>query len=526
MSAQEAGDAPARDPSPSKPRNSVPQGLTQQAIGGMFWTLSGSGVQGVVQLLVLMALGRLLTPAEFGVMGAAMVVVALSQIVSQVGVGPAIVQRRDLTPTEIRVAITLSFSLGLLLGAVVYLNAPVIAGFYRIPDVEPVLRSVAFLFPLEGLNTVGKALLTRDLRFRVYAAVELGSYLLGYACIAVLLAWYGHGVWALVIATLSQSAARTLAMVAIVRHPLRPSLNLAASRELLSFGFGHSLGQIGAVLSQQSDNFLVGRWLGPAALGIYGRAYSLMVMPTTIFGRIVMRVLFPLLSQLQDERRRLGNAYERGLAVVALLSLPISSFLWVLAPEFIDVVLGPAWQEVVLPFRLFTISLLFRMSSRMSEECAKAAGKVYHRAALTWTYAGLVVLGAAFGQQWGVGGVAVGVSLAMAIHWLNMVRLCQSVTGVTWARFGNAHLPAALLAGLIAVTAAAVGHAMRVVHLGSVPVLAAAGLAAAGVALAAARLRPDIWLGPHGLWAFKRAEHLVLRRSARLMLAAGKSSPE
>ena len=518
MSAKDAGEAPARDASPTEPSNSVPQGLTQRAIGGMFWTLSGTGVQGLLQLLVLMVLGRLLTPAEFGVMGAAMVVVAVSQIVSQVGVGPAIIQRRDLTSTQLRVANTLSFSLGLLLGAVVYFNARAIAGFYRIPEVEPVLRSVAFLFPLEGLNTVGKALLTRELRFRVYAAIELASYVLGYAIVGVVLAWRGYGVWALVIATLAQSGVRTLAMFAIVRHPLRPSLDLGASRELLSFGFGHSLGQVGVVLSQQSDNFLVGRWLGPAALGIYGRAYSLMVMPTTMFGRIVMRVLFPLLSQLQEERTRLGNAYERGLAIVALVSLPISLFLWVLAPEFIAVVLGPAWHEVVLPFRLFTISLLFRMSSRMSDECAKAAGKVYQRAVLQWMYTGFVVVGAAIGQQWGVGGVAVGVSVAMAANWLSMVWLCRSVTGLTWARFGAAHLPAALLAGLIAVAAAPVAQAMRMAHLGNVAVLIAAGLAAAGMAFAAAHVRPDIWLGPHGTWAFKRAERLV-RRPASLTLA-------
>ena len=101
-----------------------PQGLTRRAIGGMFWTLSGTGLQAVVQLLVLMALGRLLTPAEFGIMGAATVVVALSQIVSQIGVGPALIQRRELQPIHIRVAATLSFLLGLLLGAVVFVRRP------------------------------------------------------------------------------------------------------------------------------------------------------------------------------------------------------------------------------------------------------------------------------------------------------------------------------------------------------------------------------------------------------------------
>src|SRR5919107_2288242 len=89
-------------------KRSAPGGLTNRALGGMLWTFSGTGVQAVVQLLALMALGRLLTPAEFGLMGAATVVIAFSQIISQVGVGPAIVQRQDLNLTHVRAAFTIS----------------------------------------------------------------------------------------------------------------------------------------------------------------------------------------------------------------------------------------------------------------------------------------------------------------------------------------------------------------------------------------------------------------------------------
>jgi teichuronic acid exporter len=477
----------------------------------MLWTLSGVGLQAVVQLLVLAALGRLLTPAEFGIMGAALVVVALSQIVSQVGVGPAIIQRPDLKPVHVRVAVTLSFTLGLLLGAVVYVGAPTIAGVYRLPEVEPVLRAVALLFPLDGLNTVAKALLTRDLRFRTYVALDVGSYVLGYACVSVLLASLGLGVWSLVIAALSQVTLRTLGMYAAVRHSVRPSLDLAAGRDLLSYGLGHSVGQVGAVIAQQSDNFLVGRWLGAAALGIYGRAYSLMVMPAAVFGRVVMRVLYPLLAQVQNDRGRLRNAYERGLAIVALVSLPISAFLWVVAPEFIAVVLGPDWSEVVLPFRLFTIGLLFRMSSRISDECAKAAGQVYVRAVLVWIFAGLVVIGTSVGHHWGVGGVAVGVSMAMAFNWLSLAWLCRSVTGLTWAQFARAHVPSGLLAGAVALVAVAVASAARIAHPGPMAVLVLSGTGAAGAAFLLVRLWPRFWLGPHGTWLLGRVEELLRR---------------
>ncbi|MGH7513462.1 MAG: lipopolysaccharide biosynthesis protein [Gemmatimonadales bacterium] len=526
MTLRDTDSPPERGTMSFGPGGTVEKGLTRRAIAGMFWTLSGTGLQGLVQLLVLMVLGRLLTPAEFGIMGAATVVIALSQIVSQIGVGPAIIQRRELDPLHIRVAATLSFMLGLVLGALVFFGAPVIARFYRIPEVEPVLRLVAFMFPLDGLNTVSKALLTRKLQFRLYVALDVGSYIVGYALVGVALAWHGAGVWSLATANLCQVALRMLAMYTAARHSLRPSFNLAASRDLLTFGLGHSLGQIGAVISQQGDNFFVGRYLGPAALGLYGRAYSLMVMPATAFGRIVMRVLFPLLSQLQDERERLGNAYERGLALVALVSLPVSTFLWVLAPEFIGVVLGPRWSGVLMPFRLFSISLLFRMSSRISDECSKAAGRVYVRAVLIWSYGGLVVLGAIVGQRWGIGGVAVGVSFAMAFNWVSMAWLTRVVTGVTWVRFLRAHMPAALLATLVALTAAAAAQVARGAHLKSVFVLPISALAAAATVYLAARTRPQVWLGPHGTWALRRIEDLLRRRSARLTLAAERARAE
>ena len=491
-------------------------GLTRRALGGMLWTFSGTGVQAAAQLGTMMVLARLLKPADFGLMGAAGVVIALSQIVSQVGVGPAIIQRRELRPEHIRVATTLSLALGLVLGAVVFFGAPMIARFYRMPDVEPVLRGVAFLFPLDGLNTVARSILARELRFRLYVAAEVGSYLVGYAPVGILLAWAGYGVWALVIANITQVTLRVVSMYLAARHPIWPSFDRRASRELLSFGFGHSMAQVGNVLSVQGDNMVVGRWLGSAALGVYGRAYGLMVMPASAFGRIVNRVLFPLMSQVQDERKRLANGYERASAIVALVSLPISSFLWVMAPEFIRIVLGPAWDAVVLPFRMFSISLLFRMSSKISDVCTKAAGEVFPRAVLQWVFAGLVIGGAIIGQNWGVAGVAVAVSIAMGINWLSMAWLARTVTGLSWPRFAGAHLPAAMLAGLIGISAALAAHAVRATHLGTIVTLVVAGITAAAVALVAFVVRPEPFLGQHGLWAYRLGQDILRRRTRRV----------
>jgi O-antigen/teichoic acid export membrane protein len=492
----------------SQESHGAARGLTGRALGGMVWTFSGTGIQAVVQLVALMALGRLLTPAEFGIMGAATVVIAFSQIVSQVGVGPALVQRKDLNTTHIRAAFTISGGLGFVLGAAVWVAAPLLADFYRIPAVEPVFRGVALLFPIDGLNTVGESLLVRELRFRLYVALDVGSYVIGYALVGVVLAWQGYGVWSLVAANLCQVTLRTISMYVVTRHAVRPSLNRRASRDLLSFGVGHSLAQLGLVLSQQGDNLVVGRWLGAAALGIYGRAYNLMVLPATVFGKIVNRVLFPVMAQVQDERERLAGGYERSLAIVSLISLPISSFLWIIAPEFIPVLLGPKWTSVVLPFRLFTCGLFFRMSSKVSDACTKAAGAVYSRALIQGIYAVTVLLGALAGQRWGIGGVAVAVSIAMGINWLTMAALGRSVTGLSWPRFVRSQAPGLVLAGVVAVATFPVVEMGRAIHLGKLPIMIAGGLAATLVTYAAAILRSDL-LGPHGNWAFKNAAHML-----------------
>jgi len=132
-------------------------------------------------------------------------------------------------------------------------------------------------------------------------------------------------VWALLLGYRAQVA---MYSARGIRYGLA-SLNLRASRDLLAFGLGHSLAQIGAVISQQGDNLVVGRWLGPTALGVYGRAYNLMVMPAAAFERIVKRVLFPVMSQAQaqDQRQRLAGAYERarhrGLGVASVELVPL-----------------------------------------------------------------------------------------------------------------------------------------------------------------------------------------------------------
>jgi O-antigen/teichoic acid export membrane protein len=259
----------------------------------------------------------------------------------------------------------------------------------------------------------------------------------------------------------------------------------------------------------------VGRWLGAAALGIYGRAYRLMVLPATVFGKIVNRVLFPVMAQVQNEQERLASGYERALAIVALFSLPVSVIMWIVAPEFIPVLLGPQWTAVVLPFRLFTISLFFRMSSKVSDTCTKAAGAVYSRALIQGIYAVMVFLSALLGMRWGIEGVALAVSVVMGINWMMMAALGQRVTGLSWSRFLQAHAASVLFSAVLAVGVGIAVQTARANHLGKLAVLTVAGITSALELYAASRLWPELLLGRHGAWASRQASATVRKALGR-----------
>jgi PST family polysaccharide transporter len=492
--------------------------MTHRTLSGLFWTFLGTGAQAVLQLLVLIVLARLLSPAEFGLAAAGLVVVGFSAIFSQLGIGPAVVQRLELRAAHLRSGFTLSVLLGLLFGGLLWAAAPAVTAFFRLDGLTPLLRALALVFPLQGVSAVAESLLQRELRFRWLAAVDGVTVAFGYGAVGITAAALGFGAWSLVGAYLAQTLLRTVLLLVLRPHPSRPQLERRACAELLYFGGGFTAAAFSNYLAGQGDNLVVGRWLGAVALGVYGRAYQLMAGPAVLFGNVLDRVLFPALAQLQRHPEHLAEAYRRGAALIALVMLPASAVLVLLAPELVEVVLGPAWHEVVLPLQILGAGMLFRTSCKLSDSLARATGAVYGRTWRQTAYALLVLAGAWVGRFWGIPGVAVAVFFTLAANYLLMAHLSLRMAEMSWGAFWYAHLPGLALATLTAGGVGMTAGLMRAWGLG--PVLVLVGSVAALVPTAAvAGCMPRLFLGEDGQWMVRTLIGYLPRRSRQARLA-------
>jgi O-antigen/teichoic acid export membrane protein len=418
-----------------------PARLVAKAVAGASWTAVEQTTTTALKLATLLVLARLLSPAEFGLTAAGLLIAELAFMFSEAAMGQALVQRPRLRPEHVRVAFTLMLLLGLVAAAAVAIAAPAIGRFFGMPPLERIIPVLAVLIPIQSLSSVSMALLSRQGRFRHIAMARLPSVAFGYSFVAIGLALASAGVWALVLGTICRDVLLLLALYAAARHDLRPSLDRPAIRDLAGFSTGQTLVKLANYIAQNGDYVVVGRLLGAEALGYYSRAYQLMMVPVTLMSAVTTRVLFPLMASVQEDRARLASAYLRCIGASVALTLPLSVVLAICAEEIIFVLLGQQWKAAATPFAILSLVLVFRSARNVANAATTAQGASFRLAWRQGVYALLIVLGTVLGARWGVDGVGVAVAVVIGVYYALSAQLANRLLEVSWRRFGRAHGP-------------------------------------------------------------------------------------
>ncbi len=333
---------------------------------GVKWSTLSTIANMLLQLFFMAIMARLLAPSAFGLVAIAMVTLRFAGYFAQMGIGPALVQKKTLEEPDISAAFFLSVSLGATASGVVFILAPTIGKWMGSDQLEDVIQVLAGSFILTGLSTVPIYLLRRELRFKALAFVESTSYLLGYGTCGVVLALNGAGVWSLVGAALCQGLITLSLSHFFARHPIIFVFERKALKHFFNFGSRYSVVGFLEFIGSNLDTIVIGKVLGGTSTGIYNRAFMLTNLPVQNIINSITKVLFPILSEVQNDRNLIGQVY---LLFVFLVGSLTGSICFGMIPASNDLVLtmlGRNWEASIPIVKVLAVSVPFVFLSHIA----------------------------------------------------------------------------------------------------------------------------------------------------------------
>jgi O-antigen/teichoic acid export membrane protein len=464
--------------------------LAHSTLAGVTYQYAATAANGVVQVGVIAVLARLIAPVEFGQVGLATAYIGFWALFAAFGVSSSVVQRPQLDERLLRAAFTLSLALGLLASVLVFLTAPLAARLLGSASLTDLIRALSATFLLSSPGIVAEGLLQREFEWQRLTRLNVLSNL-AQSMSSVGLAFLGLGAWALVGSNLIFTLLRTALLLQAHPFPKRFLVSGAELGELTRFGRSFTAARLLNYSAQQGDNVVVGRVLGLEPLGFYSRAFKLMMQPVTNFGLVITRVLFSIMARLQQQAERLRTAYLTGLAVISLVSGPLTALTVVLGPEIVLVLLGPRWTAAIVPFRILSLGLILRLPNLMTYTIDGFTGSIAKRGLREGLFAAGVITGALAGVPFGLPGVATGVLLGVAVNYIAGASISLRITGCSRREFFRAQTPGLVLGAMAASVAAALRQALLVSGASSFIVLAGTAIPTLGFMAAVLYFYPE-----------------------------------
>jgi len=375
-------------------------------------------------------LARLLNPKDFGLVGMVTAFTGFLSLFRDFGLSSAAIQRASVTEEQVSTLFWINMFVGAILGIAAVAMAPVIAAFYHEPRLLAVTVVLASGFLFNAAGVQHGVLLQRQLRFTALAIINTLALVVGTA-IAIGGALAGYGYWSLVAMTIALPLVTTIgSWVTSGWVPGKPRRQ-SGIRSMMRFGGGITLYGLISYVGTNFEKVLLGRFWGSDALGLYGRAYQLINIPTDNLNFAAGEVAFPALSRIQDEPVRLKNYFLKGYALVLAMTLPITVLCALFAEDMILVLLGPKWSAAVPIFRLLAPTILVFAIVNPLGWLLCSTGRVGRLLKMALVTTPFMIAGYFAGLPYGPRGVACAYSLLMLLWILPAIAWAVNGTGIT-----------------------------------------------------------------------------------------------
>jgi PST family polysaccharide transporter len=333
--------------------------LKRKSVRGGAVTIVSQAVSIAIQITSTVILARLLSPDDYGVLAMVFAVTSFAGLFRDLGLSSAAIQKKDLTHAQQSNLFWLNVAMGSLLTVLVAAGSPMVALFYSKPELTLVTVALSANFLIGSFGTQHGARLVREMKFGRQAAATISGAVVTFA-VAVTLALYSFSYWSLVWGFLSGSLTTTLLLFCLA--PFRPGLPSKGSgvRDMLKFGANVTAFEFVNYFHRNLDNILIGRFWGAEALGIYSRAYSLLMFPISAIRGPINAVAFPAMSKLQNKPKAFRSYHRNTNFILSLLTMPITLVLAICAEPLIHLLLGEGWgksAEIFIPLAMASFIL-------------------------------------------------------------------------------------------------------------------------------------------------------------------------
>ncbi len=405
--------------------------LGRKSVRGGVITLSSQGVLFALRMISTVVLARLLSPEDFGLITMVSVVVNFALMFKDAGLSMATVQKHEITHEQVSTLFWINVAICLVLALCVLAAAPVVSWFYGKPELTAVTAVLSISFVISGLTVQHQALQQRHMRFGEIACVQIVAQLLT-LLVTVIFAIFGWRYWSLVFGTLTQ--AFTSSVLTFLFCPWIPGLMKRGTgvREMLIFGGHLTAFSFVNYFARNTDNLLIGKYVGASELGLYSKAYQVVYLPLVNVRNPLNAIAFPVLSKIRTDPERFCRYYRKLVFAMAFLSMPLMAFCIMFPYELINLLFGERWLEMKTVFRLLAIAGFFQTVIGTRGMILLACGRSDLYLKFGTIGAILTVAGFIIGLNWGITGVAASYIITSYLPQYHMFAIAFRITQCTF----------------------------------------------------------------------------------------------
>lgn len=368
---------------------------------------------GVMEIVVFAIISRLLSKEDFGYYAAISGIIAIFLSISEAGLGASIIQKKDASNTFISTAFTWSLIIGSIISIIVFILAPTLANIIADSKLIIPLRAMSITIILHSIISVGNGILYRKLSFKTIGIISVLSYLIA-SLVSIIMAYLGLGLYAVIALPIVNATIYSCFLFYIIKFP-KLQIQPNETKEIVSFGGWLTVGVILNNISNQLDKLVLSKWLSVEALGAYNRPAGFISSINTKIHSIFDTVLFPMLSNIQDDKNRITNVFFRAIALLNSFSIILAAIFFFNSELIITIFFGSSWLDIVPVMQVGAIGAIFSIDHRLVDCFFRSLNFVKLGTQIRFLGAGLMLISIYFGAQYGIIGVAWSILFANVI---------------------------------------------------------------------------------------------------------------